>query len=77
MNSGTFLGTRTCCAVRLDLANKFAISARLYAEAVVILTSVVTSGSNYADLRMTARRAQEHAEEARVAFEEHVAGHGC
>ena len=77
MSSGTFLGTKTCCAVRRDLANKFAMSARVYAEAVVILTSGVTSGSNYADLRMTARRAQERAEEARVAFEVHVARHGC
>ena len=77
MSSGTVLGAKTCCAVRRDLANKFAISARVYAEAVVILTSGVTSGSNYADLRMTARRAQERAEEARVAFEVHVARHGC
>jgi len=53
------------------------MSARVYAEAVVILTSGVTSGSNYADLRMIARRALERAEEARVAFEKHVAGHGC
>jgi hypothetical protein len=59
------------------LANKFAISARRYAEAVVILTSGVTSEWNFAELRMAARRAQERAEEARVAFEEHVARHGC
>jgi len=77
MSSGTVLGTRTCCAVRRDLANEFAISARLYAEAVVILTRGVTSESNFEKLRIAARRAQERAELARVAFEEHVAGHGC
>jgi hypothetical protein len=59
------------------LANEFAISARLYAEAVVFLTSGVAAESNFAELRMAARRAHERAEEARVAFEEHLARHGC
>ena len=70
-------GVSTCCGVRRDLANDFATCARLYAEAVVILTSGITSGSDFEELRVAARRAQERAEEARVAFEEHVAGHGC
>ena len=77
MISEKAFGIRTCCTVRRDLANDFAISARLYAEAVVILTSGVTSGSNFEDLRMAARRALDRVEEARVAFEGHVAGHGC
>lgn len=77
MSSTNVFAIKACCAVRRDLANAFAISARLYAEAVVILTSGLTSGSNFENLRMAARRAQERAEEARVAFEEHVAGHGC
>jgi hypothetical protein len=51
MSSGIVLGIRVCCAVRRDLANDFAIAARLYAEAVVIFTSGVVSGSNLAELR--------------------------
>ena len=59
------------------MANEFATCARLYAEAVVILTSGVTRESDFENLRVAAQRAQVRAEEARVAFEEHVAGHGC
>jgi hypothetical protein len=77
MSSEELFGVRICCAIRRDLSNEFAICARLYAEAVVTLTSGVTSGSNFEKLRVAARRAQERAEIARVAFEEHVAGHGC
>jgi hypothetical protein len=43
----------------------------------VILATGVTSESNFEKLQMAVRLAQERAEEACVAFEEHVAGHGC
>jgi len=43
---GAETDVRAYCAVRRDLANEFAICARLYAEAVVILATGVTSESN-------------------------------
>ena len=74
---GAETDVRAYCAVRRDLANEFAICARLYAEAVVILATGVTSESNFEKLQMAVRLVQERAEEACVAFEEHVAGYGC
>ena len=70
-------GFRTCCTLRRELASEFATSARLYAEAVAILTSGLNYGLDFENLRLAMRRAQERAEEARVAFEEHVARHAC
>ena len=72
----TASAVRPCCVVRRDLSNEFATSARLYAEAVVSLTSIA-DGSGFEQLRIAAELAQVRAEEAGVAYEEHVASHGC
>jgi len=77
MSPAKGIGIKTCCALRRDLATEFATSARLFAETVVILICDGHPGSNFENLRMAMRRAQERAEEARVAFEEHVARHAC
>jgi hypothetical protein len=59
------------------LADEFAIAARLYAEAVVKFTKTVRSEANFKELSKRAKKAQERAELARVAFEEHVFLHRC
>jgi hypothetical protein len=64
-----------CCHLRRELANEWSISARLYAEAVVNLTT--GNGDGFEKLRLAAREAQARAEASCVLFEEHVASHGC
>lgn len=65
-----------CCQLRQRLAENFAVAARLYAEAVVLLTaSHGVSDSEYHRLRKAAAEAQYRCEEMRIAFEEHVASH--
>jgi hypothetical protein len=59
------------------LANEFATSARLYAEAVVLLTQRPSSAADIEQLSVAAREAQERASAAAAAFEEHVSVHGC
>jgi hypothetical protein len=67
----------SCCEIRKRLASSFATNARLYAEAVAIMTSPLISPSNLEELYAAARRAQERSENASIAFEEHVRDHGC
>jgi hypothetical protein len=62
------------CPVRFQLADEYATSARLYAEAVVLAASGTVGIES---LRAITRPAYERSEVARVAFEEHVASHGC
>jgi hypothetical protein len=60
------------------LAGRFSVNARLYAEAVVRLTTMQRmEPEEYARLREAAHQAQELAEQAGVAFEQHVAAHKC
>ena len=68
-----------CCDIRRQLADEFAIAARLFAEAVVLFTRRDDTRSNdeYNRLCTISRRAQQRAEIARIAFEKHVASHGC
>ena len=66
-----------CCDVRRELATEFAISARLFAEAVAILTQSSSVMADIEQLHTAAQKAQERSEHARVAFEEHVRGHRC
>ena len=66
------------CSIRQQLAQEFATAARLYAEAVVLFTSLGTiPNDKYTRLRDAVREAQERAEIARVTFEEHVDSHRC
>ena len=68
----------TCCELRRQLAEKFATAARLYAEAVVVLTRHPTkSEQDYNRLLKTTEKAQNRSEAAAVAFKEHVALHKC
>jgi hypothetical protein len=66
-----------CCESRKQLASSFATNARLYAEAVAIMTSPLISPPNLAQLYAGSLRAQERSENASIAFEEHVKNHGC
>jgi len=60
------------------LADQFATVVRLYAEAVVDFTvSARVSHDEYRRLLHVAEAAQRRSEEARVAFEDHVALHQC
>jgi len=74
MATVTAASLESCCRTRRELANQFAIAARLYAEAVVMLTSA-SPQQNYSHLRDKAHEAQRRAETIRVAFEEHVDSH--
>jgi len=66
------------CLARRELAEQFAISARLFAEAVVMLTRPPDiPHPKYEALRASALEAQHRAEAAAVAFEEHVDTHDC
>jgi hypothetical protein len=66
------------CETLRHLAEEFSLSARLYAEAVARLTLTLGTGAEeYPQLRDAAHEAQERAEQARTAFEEHIASHQC
>ena len=65
------------CATRQRLADEFAISARLYAEAVVKLTTTDTSPDEYTQLCSEATDAQDRSRAAFAAFVEHVHMHRC
>jgi hypothetical protein len=67
---------QSCCRVRNELANQFAIAARLYAEAVVILTRL-SPERDLSKLREKTEEARRRCDDARVAFEEHVDSHSC
>jgi hypothetical protein len=70
---------RACCETRRRLAEQYAISARLFAEAVVLLTrdpAAVPPGL-YERLCAAVLEAQVRAELAGVRFEEHVDSHRC
>jgi hypothetical protein len=62
------------------LAEQFAIAARLYAESVALLATSsagVMSPEEYGHLRQKAETAQQRAEAAGLAFEEHLDSHRC
>jgi sugar phosphate isomerase/epimerase len=67
------------CQTGQDLAGQFAIAARLYAEAVVTLTSNCGKISQdlYDRLTRTVEEAQQHSEASGVAFKEHIESHRC
>ena len=68
----------TCCELRRQLAEKFATAARLYADTVVLFTRYPTNSQHdYNRLLAATEKAQERAQAAAVAFEEHVASHQC
>jgi hypothetical protein len=68
-----------CCRTRQELAEEFAVAARLFSEAVVSLAGHIggMSDGEFNRLRTAAKTMQERAEAARVAFEEHVDSHRC
>ena len=68
-----------CCETRRQLAEQFAITARLYNESVVVLTRSAgrMSPQEWDSLRKGAEQAQQRAEAAGLAFEEHVDWHRC
>ena len=77
MSTATTLARRPCCRIRLDLANDLSTAARLYSEAVVLLTSLAPQSSNLELMHEKALIAQQRAESAQVAFEAHVRNHSC
>ena len=67
------------CETRRKLAEQFAINARLFAEAVVMLTrdpAKMVPGE-YEQLRAAAEEAQGRSESIGREFREHVDAHGC
>jgi len=71
--------TRNICKTRCELAEQFAIAARQYSEAVIILTQYegTCSQSDYVRLRAGVEQAEQRSESACFAFEEHLKRHGC
>ena len=69
----------TSCNDRRRLAEQFALAAREYSEAVARLVQHEGPPSNaeYSTLRSVMIEVQERCESAGVAFEQHVATHGC
>jgi hypothetical protein len=69
--------TPTCCKTAKELAEQFAIAARLYAEAVALFTSHkgTLSHAEYNRLVRTVEGAQQRSEAIGVAYEEHMALH--
>jgi hypothetical protein len=69
----------TSCQTRRELAEKFAIAARLYAEAVIELVreSNAPSRQAYCQLRANLEEAQRRSEAEGRAFGEHIDAHGC
>ena len=68
-------GVKPCCELMQDLAQEFATAARLYAEAVVVLTTQSTNRKDFEHLSRQAKDALERVEEARMLFEAHVISH--
>jgi hypothetical protein len=70
---------QTCCALRHELAEECATTARLYSEAIALLTQspLRISESDHIHLRVRALEAQKRSEEMFVAFEEHLDQHRC
>ena len=64
------------CREREELARRFSIAARLYAEAVVMLTRD-SPGHDYRSQSESTARARERCEVARLAFEQHLDSHHC
>jgi len=65
------------CEVRRQLAETFAIAARLYAEIAVTFAVPGISQEEYIRLCRHAEEAQKRSEAACVAYEEHVDLHRC
>jgi hypothetical protein len=67
------------CSTRQQLAMQLATAARLYAEAVALLTSRagIISQEEYDGLSDNAQQRRGHTELARIEFEAHVESHRC
>jgi hypothetical protein len=68
---------KECCETRRQLAEQFAIAARVYAEVAVAFGSTDLSRDDYIRLSGSALEAQARAHTAFAAFEKHVQLHGC
>jgi hypothetical protein len=62
---------------RQHLADEFAISARLFSEAVVALTLNQSTHPHFEDLLLAEKQAHDRAEHARAAFGEYIRSHRC
>ena len=67
-----------CCNERRRLAEELSIAARLYAEIVATLGGKrFMSQDEYDRVCKAAMDAQQRSEQCGIAFEEHLASHGC
>jgi hypothetical protein len=66
-----------CCDVRHRLAEQFAMTARLFAEAAAHMAGLVDSDGEYVQWREKTEAAQRRAETAYIALEEHIDQHRC
>jgi len=77
MKTASALALQTCCPIRRNLVEQFAIAARLHAEAVVVLSHAVPAVVDFAESCNAVEQARQECETAGAAFREHVATHGC
>ena len=75
--TATARATSLACAKRRELAQRYAISARQYAEAAVTLTGSAWGERDFDERCKNALEAQERAGAAHAAFVDHVRAHGC
>ena len=67
---------QTYCAKRRDLGEQFALAARLYAEAVVVLTRGVPAMPDFEESWGAVEQARQQCDEAGAAFRDHITTHG-
>jgi hypothetical protein len=67
------------CKTRRELAEQFAIAARQYSEAVILLAKYEGTflQTDYVCLRAGVEQADQRLERSLFAFEEHLKRHGC
>jgi hypothetical protein len=66
-----------CCEIGRGLGEKFVAATRLYAEAVMVLTShhANVSWNEYIRLRTAVEQAQKRSEALGIAYDEHLESH--
>jgi hypothetical protein len=77
MKTASATALQKCCPKSRDLGEQFALAARLYAEAVVVLTRAVPAMADFEESCGAVEQARQECDEAGAAFRDHITTHGC
>ena len=77
METATTPALQTCCPIKRNLGEQFAIAARQYAEAVVVLSRPIAAAADFEESCGAVEQARQQCEAAGLVFQEHVTTHGC